>query len=290
METAVRKATRLEYRPPKEKHLQTLKNLTFENPASIDGILMNLEKRLKERSWIITYKVLVILHYLMREGNCVRVVDAVIKRPSVLDASRIKNKSHSEYPLLSPANVQNIYLYRAYLDERVIAFRHLRRDYVAASSSKEEGRLRHLLVKDGLLKETAALQRQMESVLKCKFYLDEKDPQITWFAYRMVIEDLLALFQAVNEGVVNILEHYFEMNKADATTALGIYKTFAQQAELTIAYLNDARKLENDIQLAIPPIKHAPLSLAAALEEYLNDGSADQVDHSKFSCVLVIPV
>lgn len=45
----------------------------------------------------ITYKVLVILHYLMREGNCVRVVDAVIKRPSVLDASRIKNKSHSEY-------------------------------------------------------------------------------------------------------------------------------------------------------------------------------------------------
>lgn len=105
----------------------------------------------------------------------------------------------------APANVQNIYLYRAYLDERVIAFRHLRRDYVAESSSKEEGRLRHLLIKDGLLKETAALQRQMESVLKCKFYLDEKDPQITWFAYRMVIEDLLALFQAVNEGVVNIL-------------------------------------------------------------------------------------
>ncbi|KAG1089210.1 hypothetical protein G6F42_020041 [Rhizopus arrhizus] len=212
----------------------------------------------------------------MREGNCVRVVDAVIKRPSVLDASRIKNKSHT-----APANVQNIYLYRAYLDERVIAFRHLRRDYVADSSSKEEGRLRHLLIKDGLLKETAALQRQMESVLKCKFYLDEKDPQITWFAYRMVIEDLLALFQAVNEGVVNILEHYFEMNKPDATTALNVYKTFAQQAELTIAYLNDARKLENDIQLSIPAIKHAPLSLAAALEEYLNDGSADQVTTSQ---------
>lgn len=157
----------------------------------------------------------------MREGNCAQVVDAMIKRPSVLDASRIKNKSHSKYSssiewkrgtwadfddfTTAPANVQNIYLYRAYLDERVIAFRHLRRDYVAASSSKEEGRLRHLLVKDGLLKETAALQRQMESVLKCKFYLDEKDPQITWFAYRMVIEDLLALFQAVNEGVVNIL-------------------------------------------------------------------------------------
>lgn len=130
----------------------------------------------------ITYKVLVIIHYLMREGNCVRVVDAVIKHPSVLDASRIKNKSHSKFSNINflmllidsndygiaPANVQNIYLYRAYLDERVIAFKHLKRDYVTESSSKEEGRLRHLFVKDGLLKETAALQRQMESVLKCK--------------------------------------------------------------------------------------------------------------------------
>jgi hypothetical protein len=29
----------------------------------------------------------------MREGNCVRVVDGVVKKPGVLDASRIKNKS-----------------------------------------------------------------------------------------------------------------------------------------------------------------------------------------------------
>ncbi|KAI8637845.1 AP180 N-terminal homology domain-containing protein [Parasitella parasitica] len=275
METAVRKATRLEYRPPKEKHLQTLKNLTFENPTSIDGILMNLEKRLKEHSWIITYKVLLILHYLMREGNCARVTDAIIKHPSVLDASRIKNKTHCKYATgLS------------YLDERIIAFKNLRGD-PATESRKHEGRLRYLLVKDGLLKETTVLQRQMESVLKCKFHLDDKDPQITLFAYKMVVEDLLALFQSINEGVVNILEHYFELNKANATDALKIYKTFAQQAELTIDYLNEARKLENDIQLNIPPIKHAPLSLAAALEEYLNDGSADQVDSSKSLCLLV---
>lgn len=52
------------------------------------------------------------------------------------------------------------------------------------------------------------------------------------------------------------IEHYFEMNKSDATTALNIYKTFAQQTELTIAYLNEARKLENNMQMSIPPIKH----------------------------------
>lgn len=52
------------------------------------------------------------------------------------------------------------------------------------------------------------------------------------------------------------IEHYFEMNKSDATTALNIYKTFAQQTELTITYLNEARKLENNLQMSIPPIKH----------------------------------
>jgi hypothetical protein len=65
------------------------------------------------------------------------------------------------------------------LDERVIAFRHLKRDYVAESSSKEEGRLRHLFVKDGLLKETAALQRQMESVLKCKVIYSIRSKRIS---------------------------------------------------------------------------------------------------------------
>ncbi|KAI7901583.1 ANTH domain-containing protein [Cokeromyces recurvatus] len=265
METAVRKATRLEYRPPKVKHLITLRDWTYDNPESIDRMLVCLEKRLKERSWIITYKVFAILHYLMREGNCTQVVDSVIRRPSVLDASQIKNKSSI------PANIQNIYLYRAYLDERIIAFRNLKRDYIKETSSKKEGRLRHLRIEDGLLKDTTALQRQMESVLKCKFYLGEKDPSITLFAYRMVIEDLLSLFQAVNEGVVNILEHYFEMNKAHATTALTIYKTFAHQTELTIDYLNNAKRMEIDLEMNIPSIKHAPLSLASALEEYLND-------------------
>jgi hypothetical protein len=35
-------------------------------------------------------------------------------------------------------------------------------------SNNKEGRLRHLSVSQGLLKETAALQRQSDAVLKCK--------------------------------------------------------------------------------------------------------------------------
>ncbi|KAI8355075.1 ANTH domain-containing protein [Choanephora cucurbitarum] len=262
METAVRKATRLEYRPPKEKHLLTLRSFTLQSPHLIDSILSSLERRLKERTWLITYKVLVIVHYLMRNGNSELVAEAVLHRPGVLDASRIKNKA------ASPSNVQNIYLYRAYLDERLIVYRQLDRDYVRRIHDGEH-RLRQLSVANGLLNETEALQRQMASALKCKFNFAEGDHSITFVAYRMVIDDLLALFQAINESVVNILEHYFEMNKKNATISLRIYQLFAQQTELTIDYLNEAKRYQQDLQMNIPAVKHAPLSLAAALEEYL---------------------
>jgi hypothetical protein len=46
------------------------------------------------------------------------------------------------------------------------------------------------------------------------------------------------------------------MSKKDAKEALDIYKNFAQQTEYTIEYLNDARKLQNDLQMSIPTIKH----------------------------------
>lgn len=38
-----------------------------------------------------------------------------------------------------------------------------------------------------------------------QFSLDEIDNEITLQAFKLLVEDLLVLFQAVNEGVINIL-------------------------------------------------------------------------------------
>lgn len=61
------------------------------------------------------------------------------------------------------------------------------------------------------------------------------------------------------------------MSKPDATRALSIYRTFARQTESVVQYLSLARAHEHSTRLEIPKIKHAPTSLAASLEEYLND-------------------
>ena len=61
------------------------------------------------------------------------------------------------------------------------------------------------------------------------------------------------------------------MSRPDAERALGIYRTFVKQTDNVVQYLGVARDYEHMTRLEIPKIKHAPTSLAASLEEYLND-------------------
>ncbi|KAI8146686.1 ANTH domain-containing protein [Fennellomyces sp. T-0311] len=265
MDTAIRKATRLEYQPPKRKHLDTLVSLTHQNPSSIGDMMHTLEKRTRENSWIIAYKVLIIIHVLMREGNGQHVIDYVYNNMGLLEFRLRDNKSSTQ------AQVQNIRTYKDYLVRKVEAYGETRIDQVKSTGQNKQGRLRHLSVANGLLKETEVLQKQIASIMNCKLNIHGVDGEISLFAYRLVLEDLLGCFQALNEGIVNILEHYFAMSKPDARRSLDIYKRFAKQTEETHTYLDHAKRFENDMNLNIPSVKHAPLSLAAALEEYLND-------------------
>ncbi|KAL4209031.1 ANTH-domain-containing protein [Rhizopus microsporus] len=265
METAVRKATRLDYNPPKQKHLSTLVSLTYENPGNAVYIVDLLERRLRENSWIIIFKVLIILHTLMRNGDGDKTIAYIETKPSALDTTKLREKSSGV------VHIQNIYLYTAYLQQKVIAYRQSKVDYIKDTMGKKEGRLRHLSISDGLLKETVSIQKLIGTLLKCNFLLDDVDNNISLYAFRLLVEDLLVLFQVLNEAIVNILEHYFAMKKSDARTSLEIYKRFARQTEETISFLDRARRLQHELSISIPSVKHAPLSLAAALQEYLDD-------------------
>lgn len=86
------------------------------------------------------------------------------------------------------------------------------------------------------------------------------DNNISLYAFRLLVEDLLVLFQVINESIVNILEHYFAMDKADARTSLDIYKRFAKQTEDTISFLDRARRLQHELNISIPSVKHASIS------------------------------
>ncbi|CDR99280.1 hypothetical protein [Sporisorium scitamineum] len=112
--------------------------------------------------------------------------------------------------------------------------------------------------------------------MQCSFFLDDLNDDLVMAAFRMTLKDLLAIYTAINEGVINILEHYFEMAKSDAERALELYRRFCRQTENVVAFLNSAKKASHSLNLAIPSLKHAPVSLAGALEEYLKDPNFEQ--------------
>jgi len=96
---------------------------------------------------------------------------------------------------------------------------------------------------------------------------------LTITALRMLVKDLLILFQAGNEGVINVLgalpvnnhipsihlphlENYFEMSHVDAKEALNIYRHFCKQTEFVVEYLGVAKKLQNLLNVSVPNLKH----------------------------------
>ncbi|KAI0782673.1 ANTH domain-containing protein [Abortiporus biennis] len=147
---------------------------------------------------------------------------------------------------------------------------------VQRSKTMAGRKLRVMTVEKGLLRETKVVQKMVDSLVECRLYLDDLSDELNVTALRMLVKDLLILFQACNEGVINVLEHYFEMSKIDAQEALTIYRNFCKQTEKVVEYLGVAKKLQNLLNVPIPNLRHAPVSLAGSLEEYLNDPNFEQ--------------
>jgi hypothetical protein len=164
---------------------------------------------------------------------------------------------------------KNIKAYAAYLEEKLAVYRELKVDYLRMETDQVE-RMRTLKWQDGLPQELTTMQRQIKVLLDCRFYLDSINNEITTEALRLLVKDLMRLFQLVNEGVINILrtlsrsyrvsymcaEIFFELQKTDAVRALGIYKSFCEQATAVIEYFEFARKIQYGLGMTIPELKH----------------------------------
>ncbi|KAL9934190.1 hypothetical protein V8E36_006646 [Tilletia maclaganii] len=279
----VKSATKPKIAAPKAKYVDVLVTASFSQDASLNDIIRSLASRLREPNTIVVFKSLVVLHTLIRHGAVDPVLSHLVSNATLLRLKHIASiDSSSGY---TPPRSLSVYAY--YLDCRVRAYRELRRDVIRAADPRADGggssttiaggqRLRRLKVEKGLLREISLTQKVMNAVLSCSFFLDDPSDEITLAAFRMALKDLLDLYAAVNEGVINMLEHYFEMSKVDASTSLKVYRDFCNQTEKVVAYLTAARKYSHALRVAIPQLKHAPIGLAGALDEYLSDPNFEQ--------------
>ncbi|KAK4051349.1 hypothetical protein OIV83_002833 [Microbotryomycetes sp. JL201] len=251
-------ATKPKRAPPKAKYIDPIIQATFNNDGSLQEIVKAISTRLRDTNTTVVFKALIVCHQILRAGSLENTF-------SYLASSSLPQQ-------LMQQDAPNLHAYGMYLAARIKSYNNIKRDVIRDKSDRRaSSRLRNLSVEKGLLRETREVQRMIAALVESKFYSDDVDDQVSMTALRFLVKDLLVLFTAVNEGVINVLEHYFEMSHVDATTALKIYKTFCRDTEKVVAYLGIAKKLQNVTNIPIPNLKHAPVSLAKSLEEYLND-------------------
>ncbi|KAK0467183.1 ANTH domain-containing protein [Desarmillaria tabescens] len=292
--------------PPKAKYLDPIIAATWSEDGAVHDVCKALSPRFREPNAIVVFKALIVLHTMIRNGA----TDNVLSYLSSTEVLRLSNVSAGNWEgYAAPENLQN---YAVYLESRIRAYRDLKHDAVRvqaesnrdmrnSQSIEEDGyrgnskrgksaqsaapsrsktimgrKLRSMTVEKGLLRETRAVHRMIDALVECRFYLDDLEDELTITALRMLVKDLLILFQAGNEGVINVLEHYFEMSHVDAEEALSLYRHFCQQTEKVVEYLGVAKKLLNLLNVPVPNLKHAPVSLAGALQEYLDDPNFEQ--------------
>ncbi|KZT65781.1 ANTH-domain-containing protein [Daedalea quercina L-15889] len=306
-EKAVKGACKPKQNPPKAKYLDPILAATWSEDGAVHDVCRALIPRFREPNTVVVFKALIVLHMMIRNGS----TDNVLSYLSSSDVLKLKNISSVNWEGYdAPQNVLN---YATYLDSRIRAYSQIKHDAIrvqsennrdmrnSAAIQEELGsrrgrtkareppsigvqrsktlagrKLRVMTVEKGLLRETKIVQRVMDALLECRFYLDDLDNELNITALRMLVKDLLILFQACNEGVINVLEHYFEMFRTDAEEALNIYRHFCKETERVVEYLGVAKKLQNILNVPIPNLRHAPVSLAGALEEYLRDPNFEQ--------------
>ncbi|OLN86822.1 ENTH domain-containing protein C19F8.03c [Colletotrichum chlorophyti] len=257
-EKSVKGATKVKAAPPKTKYIEHILVATHAGEAGVGEVFRALQFRLRDSTWTVVFKSLITIHLMIREGSPDVTLAFLSRHPNTLAISSFTD---------AQTQGRNIRHYANYLSARAKAYRETKCDWVRT----KESRLEKLTVDKGLLRETEILQTQITALLKCDVLESEIENEITVTVFRLLVLDLLALFQALNQGMINILGNFFEMSKVDAERAMSIYRNFTKQTDFVVQYLSVARQYEHQTRVEVPKLKHAPVNLGRQLEEYLSD-------------------
>jgi protein tyrosine phosphatase (PTP) superfamily phosphohydrolase (DUF442 family) len=257
-EKSVKGATKIKAAPPKSKYIEHILIATHSGEAGVAEVFRALQNRLRDSTWTVVFKSLITVHLMIREGAQDVTLAYLARHRSMLAISSFSDVQ---------TQGRNIRHYTNYLTERARAYRDTKCDYVRGA----ENRLEKMSVEKGLLRETETVQHQITALLKCDVLDNEPENEITITVFRMLVLDLLAMFHVMNQAMINILSHFFEMSRPDAERALEIYKNFTRQTDFVVQYLSTARQYEHQTRVEVPKLKHAPVNLGKQLEDYLMD-------------------
>uniref|UniRef100_A0AAX7VQ78 Phosphatidylinositol-binding clathrin assembly protein n=1 Tax=Astatotilapia calliptera TaxID=8154 RepID=A0AAX7VQ78_ASTCA len=258
---AVCKATTHEVSGPKKKHLDYLIHCTNELNVSIPHLADTLLERTTSNSWIVVFKALITTHHLMMYGN-ERLMQYLASRNTLFNLNNFLDKA-----ALQGYNMSTfIRRYSRYLNEKAMSYRLAAVDFTKMKRGAD-GVMRTMNT-EKLIKTLPIIQNQLDALLDFQPNSNELTNGVINTAFMLLFKDSIRLFAAYNEGVINMLEKYFDMKKNQCKEALEIYKTFLNRMTKLSEFLKVAERVGID-QGDSPDLTQAPSSLLEALEQHL---------------------
>ncbi|CAH1228298.1 PICALM [Branchiostoma lanceolatum] len=259
---SVGKATTHEVMGPKKKHLDYLLQCTNEPNVNIPQLADTIIDRSTNSSWVVVFKSLVTVHHMMCYGN-ERFTQYLASRTTVFNLDNFLDKSGVQGYDMSTF----IRRYGKYMNEKAFSYRNVAFDFTRVKRGKEEGELRNMGT-EKLLKTLPVVQQQLDALLEFDVTPNELTNGVINSCFMLLFKDCIRLFACYNDGIINLLEKYFDMNKKQCKEGLDTYKKFLIRMDKVSDFLKTAEQVGID-KGEIPDLTKAPASLLDALEQHL---------------------
>ncbi|CAN6206780.1 unnamed protein product [Urochloa humidicola] len=278
LDVAVVKATAHLERPPKERHLAAIFAATSASRplADVSYCVHALARRLaKTHNWVVALKTLIVIHRTLRDGDAAFREELLRYRRKGGHALRVSNFKDDSSPLAWDCSAW-VRTYALYLEERLECFRVLRYDIESERLRPAEGNLEgqsrtRTIGKDDLLEHLPALQQLLFRLVGCQPEGTAFGNYLIQYALALVLKESFKIYCAINDGIINLVDVFFDMTKLDAIKAQDIYRRTGDLAKSLSDFYELCRGLELARNFQFPILREPPASFLVTMEEYIRE-------------------
>ncbi|XP_010654389.1 putative clathrin assembly protein At2g01600 isoform X1 [Vitis vinifera] len=278
LDVAVVKATNHVECPPKERHIRKILVATsaIRPRADVAYCIHALSRRLaKTHNWTVALKTLIVIHRALREGDPTFREELLnfSQRGRILQLSNFKDDSS---PIAWDCSAW-VRTYALFLEERLECFRILKYDIEAErlprpAQGQEKGYSRtRELDSEELLEQLPALQQLLHRLIGCRPEGAAIGNYVIQYALALVLKESFKIYCAINDGIINLVDKFFEMPRHEAFKALEIYKRAGQQAGSLSDFYEVCKGLELARNFQFPVLREPPQSFLATMEDYIRE-------------------